>query len=340
MNPRELFYLLFGDDSKEATGHPFLLRMDQLGAADNTTPVKTRTMVLRPPLRTYARIVWEAEQECTDHAQAWAALIKNPEQYLRITADRFIGTNPPFMTGPYPDTNVVPARGNTWKCNLFVGEICVRSGYRYRVYRDTASGLFFYKAPDPGFSKVPFTAPDGTTKPPIPGMSVVNDIRANNTFDPGGYVELRNSAGVRWGRRWDLKFTRMLDSGVSREAICDEITDVMMKIEGRCFTLVFARPGGDSGHTAILARVVKDEEHGLSPDWFNAERGLQFIKASKYEAVEFKAQLSVDKKTFPRCKNPDGTFKAGCELFMLECCPGRDPDTVAGLEDLYCAEGN
>lgn len=327
MNPRELFYLFFGDDSKEAKLHPFLLKMDDIGEANAAVSVKSRTMVLRPPLRTYARVVWEAEQERIDHAQDWAARhgTEEPYEYVRIGPERFIGTRPPFMTGPYPDSDQTPNEHNTWKCNLFVGEICVRSGYRYRVWRDTASGLLYYKAPDPSF------------KVDLPGMSLPSDIRSNNTYSSGGYVELRNSAGVRWGRRWDLKFLEMLENGKSREDVCDEINDVMMRTEGRCFTLVRSKPGASSGHTMLLVEAVKEGDK--SPTWFDADHGLRRIKARKYEAVQSGLLLRTGAEN-PSLGNVEGTFVTGTELYLLECCPGRDPDSVSGLLDLYCGEGN
>src|SRR5439155_7274460 len=80
MNPRELFYLLFGDDSQEAVGttadppHPLLRRMNVHGLIeqDDKNP-ESRRMLLRPPLRTWKRVMWEGDQEITKHQMYWSS---------------------------------------------------------------------------------------------------------------------------------------------------------------------------------------------------------------------------------------------------------------------------
>ncbi len=68
MNPRELLYLLFGNDSEEVlrTQHPLLMRMDDQGRNSPLGVLEARTMRLRPPLRTIARVRWETDIDITN----------------------------------------------------------------------------------------------------------------------------------------------------------------------------------------------------------------------------------------------------------------------------------
>jgi len=393
MNPRELYHLLFGNDSYEANHHPLLLKLQEKGNNQHDTPIESKKLLLRPPLRTYARLKWEAEKEISNHADPWGSDKKSghitgwesyssgtdthradlpfmpnlieparthgrvyvddtplkkgsgtntleedeyywdeTEQklYIRLSGganpstktieaignqtvgpERFYNTQPPFFKGPYGNPYGDEKKDKAWKCNLFVCEICLRSGFRIKAYRDPNSGLLFYKAPDPSYKKE------------VSGMSLAADIRTNNNFNSEGFALLTNNDGsVNWGRRWAKKLV-----GISSpDDRCDEINKKMIDEEGRCFVLVKAKKVG-SGHIMIVHRAVKDSDR--LPVWLDEIRkGLKMIKASIYEAGTLKAQDRT-RKVFPYSTTVDGN-----ELFLVELYPGKDPDTVSGLNDL------
>lgn len=309
MNPRELFYLLFGKDSYEATHHPLLIRFNEKGDTQDNISIEAKRMYLRPPLRTHARVKWEARKEIDNHAESWG-VINSSGEYITIGPERFYNTQPPFFKDRYPPPEKEPNTKNTNKCNLFVFEICLRSGFKVRVWLDSSINLLFYKAPDPRY------------KDKVPDMSLARDIRTNNTYKTKGFAPLTNSEGIIWGRRW----TKRLIEIVTPDERCDELNK-MMEEEGRCFILVKAISGERSGHIAIMHHAEK--HNNLTPKWLDESNlGLQVIRASVYE--------NSDEKALDRVRDvyPNEPHVEGNELFLVELCPGKDPDTVMGLSDL------
>jgi hypothetical protein len=151
MNPRELLYLLFGDDSAEATEHPFLLALHQsaedaeaaaLAEVDGNhrqVTARTRRMFLRPPLRTWKRLAWEAEQEvrpdlplpdtpaelANHRSTAWARTSALTTDITFNTVRRQVDAARTFNGAGYQ---------NAWKCNLFTYDIVVRAGFRVGIH--------------------------------------------------------------------------------------------------------------------------------------------------------------------------------------------------------------
>ncbi|MHA1374162.1 MAG: hypothetical protein ACTSR7_07690 [Promethearchaeota archaeon] len=192
MNPRELLYLLFGNDSYEASNHPLLQTFNLKSSTQTNLSIEAKRMKLRPPLRTNARIKWEANQEISYHKQSWGKQ-KSSGEYITIGPERFYNTQPPFYKERYPPPEQEPKRENSNKCNLFVFEICLRSGYRVRVWLDSEIDLFFYKAPAPIYRNE------------VPGMSLARDIRVSNTYNSKGFAPLANSNGIIWGEEMGKK---------------------------------------------------------------------------------------------------------------------------------------
>ncbi len=307
MNPRELFHLLFGDKSidyggsYEARNHPLLLRINEVGQSQNDR-IESKRMLLRPPLRTWARLRWEADQEVTveEYRKQWGRYIDGDE----LQGDQVIGSDRFYLSREHT-IGVLSGRGffdgpyNENKCNLFVSDICLRAGYRVRALIDDNDYVAYYRVGDYANNAIKFV-----------------DYR-----DKEGYAEIRNSNGKLWGRKWALKFVR-IDLGSDRT----EELNRMMKEEGRCFILLLHRLDGTSGHIAIVKLALKDpEEMGRSPLWRKPPaNGLNKLKAQYYEAVLDGAK---DREMYRR-------IIPYYDLFLVELCPGKDPDTLSGLADL------
>src|SRR5262249_21978308 len=122
MNPRELFHLLFGNDSVEATAHPLLLRIHHNGeqGQSNVHP-ESRRMLLRPPLRTWKRLLWEAKLEHDLHQNDWRP---DGELGVKRLFNRYDDGTRHYNRSSYKTFH---------KCNLFVSDIALRSGFRVCV---------------------------------------------------------------------------------------------------------------------------------------------------------------------------------------------------------------
>ena len=154
MNPRELFYLLFGDDSPEARGkdgglpHPLLAWIQKKGQEEQTDVAPdTKRMLLRPPLRTSKRVEWEAQLEIDHYSARWktagnlSRLPKpdNPDEDSATENLRLYNTL--LRDGRKFNRGGPNGYRKSPKCNLFVWDIVLRSGFRVALIRlDPACG--------------------------------------------------------------------------------------------------------------------------------------------------------------------------------------------------------
>lgn len=148
MNPVELLYLLFGDDSTEANDHPLLQAVDdsdtnQVGDDDE---IESKTMALRPPLRTWKRVMWECELEEDEHQSAWEVSGDLDPDASSDGDDRIYNNlqrdwDCPWHTDDEHEFND-SSYENSYKCNIFVYDLALRSGFR-TIGVDQGSGPMF-----------------------------------------------------------------------------------------------------------------------------------------------------------------------------------------------------
>lgn len=313
MNPREMFYLLFGNDSREARNHPLLRRMQQQGEQQSTVHPESKRMILRPPLRTWKRVVWEAEQEIDKHAHNWAqgtgvlgsTRLFNSHRRGQRTYNR----------GDYQ---------SSYKCNLFVSDICLRAGFRINVHPVDITAWHYLDANS--YSNLAYQ--EKGTKDRIPLMGRGQD------------------SGVIWG--WNIENWLRSQTPDDRQHWLNQA----MTREGRCFILAGARPRkfrnynlpnnvhgiadcstslrpNGVGHIVIVQEVlgqpmlVNTVGEGYQSIW------VRSLEASGSGAAqqEFKAELGG----MPSSADSSVGF---IRLQLIELHPGKDPDTLQGLRDL------
>lgn len=318
MHPRELFYLLFGQDSQEAQNHPLLRQLRRLGQQDTVTFPKTKRMLLRPPLRTHARVVWEADlelQEAPDDAH-WSLVASLEENSFLNSVQDF------DRSKTYKDV---------YKCTLFGFEVLLRSGFRVRMVRwSDALGVYVYYY---RVNRLVREARDVQLSADKPGL-------------------LAYSGEAVWGRRWDA----ILNAKPVAEHAAE--INRMMEEEGRCFYLIQEFDGPTckdcSGHFMILNRV--EESLPLDPKlqkmvekptvWWEvrgqASRGttigLNYIYANVYQALKAGLFNNTDIffpewKEYVQPKYRD-MVTSDNDLLLIEAYPGKDPDNQQGIEDL------
>ncbi len=313
MNPLELFNLIFGDDSPETENHPLLNRINELGKNQTTIKLKSKRMLLRPPLRTWRRVEWEAEQEIDDgdasnKGEAWAAPSAKPPGSLgsKHLYNNFQGIKHTdgkkrsFNNGLYLTSN---------KCNLFVQDICLRSGFRICIWAAGATTYHYL-----------------TVKTYAKRVEALNSTSSENKLPLQG---TDNDSKNHWG----YKIENWMRS-ISDDQLQQPLNDAMT-LEGRCFVLACSRPNRmngspRSGHFLIVRKVI-DENIVLSD---MPGKGLLKIKIKTLEASGRGAE-SLDRPlqlggTASNAADDSGYNK----LHLIELAPGKDPDLLQGLYDL------
>ena len=324
MLPRELFNLFFGIDSTEFAMHPLLQAIQDRGETESAPPVPlTQRMLLRPPLRTTARVAWEASQELPDHAR-WRQGGSLDSTKLCNTIDDFDRSKTYGPTPGFP--------GGLFKCQVFGFEMLFRSGFRVRMHRGPQDGqtvVFYYLAN--------WLAREA------------RDVRKMTGTRPGilGY-----DGELPWGRRWDFKLYDMQEAARAAEI------NRMIDEEGRAFYLVREFEGTDehkhAGHFLLIERVRET----IPPDWPRPDfpytvyfeikgstagtrgtaMGLQWIVADVYQAplggLEHGEDLVVPQ--WPELAKPQVRPHASHDndLLLIEAIPGPDPHTPEGVRAL------
>jgi hypothetical protein len=349
MNPRELFHLLFGDSSEEALSHPLLRAIDDRGRLQ-TDRLETRTMRLRPPLRTSARVFWEAQWEVDydwkryedGQVRRWAPLRTENEVQESPGPDGQGSRIRPRLFNQYDQLFFINRgmhgynRGDYFgadKCNIFVSDICLRAGFRVIVVRQPTP-TYHYALAKQITDRAHFasTRRGGNGQPIQRAPMMGAGTHSDRILGWGLYYWLRQFAGER------------------RE----EEVNHAIEVEGRCIVLAGAR-GRNRDNTRYLAgHVVLVKEILDEPKLLDvAEEGLHSCAATILEAsgeptpnspqVDLpgarKRPGAVERqRTFVLGTSPDvvGTRCQGhVRVQLLEVHPGGDPDTAAGLEDLH-----
>jgi hypothetical protein len=319
MNPRELFYLLFGNDSREARNHPLLLRMQQQGEQQTTVHPESRRMILRPPLRTWKRVVWEAEQELDNHAINWAPNGSLGQDRLFNNHQR---NQRRFNQGQYQ---------GSYKCNLFVSDICLRAGFRINIHPvdEAASHYVAWHYLDANsYTNLAHQGTDTKERVPLMGISRGKDAR------------------VIWG--WKTENELRAQTPENRK---DWVNQAMTR-EGRCLILAGARPRkfkkhdlsnnlkgiadcsqslrrNGIGHIVIVQKVLDQPILVNTIGEGYQSIPVRSLEASGSGAVErdFMAALGGTSSS----ADGSGGF---IRLQLIELHPGKDPDTLQGLRDL------
>lgn len=315
MNPREFLYLLFGDDSSESLAHPLLLRMNAIGLAQ--PGLETRTMRLRPPLRTFGRLEWEANLEIHAHQKNWS-----PAGALgaaRFYNDHARGGRR-FQAADYTKSN---------KCNLFTSEIALRAGFRAAIHPTGANGWHY-----------------------IDANSHANLVHsANGATDRVAVMGRGEDAAVTWA--WKIENWMRAQAIVDVQAALNGL----MTHEGRCLVLAGARarrfvnqdcgvskgicncstalrPNG-IGHIVLVREVL--DQPTLTPA---AGEGLRRINIRTLEASGSGAGSRTAVFQTGGAAGAAAGATGFIRLHLFELHPGGDPDTGVGLRNLNLRSEN
>jgi hypothetical protein len=318
MNTRELLYLLFGNDSQEAVNHPVMKRIADLCGTETILPISKR-MSLRPPLRTHARVMWEAQTEVDGAPATWA-------QTKELGADDFCNEDSDFRAEGYKDD---------YKCNLFVEDICIRAGFRVPVW--TVNGKNQYV---------------GATYLAQLGYKV------GSRSSPALLVAGSKVWGRKWDGKINAVSTYkarvdFINKMMDEEGRCF----ILAKQRNGRLPGGFAGLGGSAGHAAVIKQVLNRSRQVngnelYSMQWVrhttsdNQEKLLlQSITVKSYEAWQNGA-VAVNSNWFfalwpgmPRDDFEDGDEDIDNQLALIELHPGKDPFTDRGLNDLNAVIG-
>lgn len=367
MNPRELFYLLFGEKSTFSRQHPL---MQQLTATVAGPIPKTTDLVMRPPLRTSQRLMWEAGREAALDDALRNATPPQPPSWgsTRTGANGFSCSLAPdslfdtkLKRGTATRTSGPVSYGRlpgSVKCNVFVGDICVRAGFRV----------------------------------PIQDISAATDTKAHwhyihaNGFANGAREALASDAtgqGITMRGRasgdqkmdvWALARTRILSAvdvdkndaaSIARKNAAIAAVGKLVDPEGRALVMSAARPRtraaqtvaacnaasfkDQSGHVVLVQSIVDfsrtanpDIAGGTSPGLTATEHAIdkvQFVcaqAASTTNADPGGAQVNFTRDFHLGGQGGAGGAPGGfIRIHLLEAQPGGDPDLVQGLLDLH-----
>ncbi len=302
MHPRELLALVFGDESNEARAHPLLQSMEHFARTDSiqlALEPGTRRMLLRPPLRTWQRVVWEAELEEAEHPSKW-----KPSQSLGT--DRFFNDHA-RETRSFNDGNYT----GSFKCNLFVCDVCLRAGFRAVIHPVLANRWHYASA--------------GQYANKVHNLTQQNDRDALRGTIAG--------TATPWG--WKIEAWVRAIAPEQRQASLNRA----MWEEGRCLILAGGRAAGHSGHIVIVTEVH------TQPDFLpiaQTGEGLNEIRISTKEARQAGAKGRPDENSTDGPGQPFGLAGTGgaadsthnfIRLHLFELHPGEDPDTSRGLRN-------
>lgn len=291
MNPLELFYLLFGDDSDEAQHHPLLRKIDATGRAQ--AALESKTMRLRPPLRTHDRVIWEADLEIANHPDNWG---KDHNCSSRFYNDHSRENRQFDHTFGYVSWN---------KCNLFASDIALRSGFRVNII-EVGNGT----ALNPGMLWHYTDANSYTTR-------VHNTAVGTDRVPIVGTVE---GASRTWA--WKIEgWLRSLPVGDRVRALNDA-----MNVEGRCLILAGSRT--QMGHIIIVQSV-----NSLPDLLEIQGAGLNKINITTREALDaFADERTIEFGIGGSGGTPTYSHNF-IRLHLFELHPGEDPDSPRGLKD-------
>ncbi|MBS7648798.1 hypothetical protein KEJ17_04040 [Candidatus Bathyarchaeota archaeon] len=130
----------------EPKSHPLINKMmsSRMNGSPGT-PEDDDWMGLRPPLRTYKRIEWEAKRELSLYFNNWQQLPKDEgKKEEKLKKDNKYGD----ITGRIKTPNIVEFSPNVSKCNILTGELAYRAGFRTFVKESMKKGKLKFYSPN------------------------------------------------------------------------------------------------------------------------------------------------------------------------------------------------
>jgi hypothetical protein len=339
MNPRELLYLLYGNTSKTATTHPLLQALDKSAPP---SPRNTRQLILRPPLRTWQRVMWEAGLEATYRSAEWAdaGLLANDTLFNTLRRENVAGSGQ-FDPLSYTLGDLV---GES-KCNLFVGDIAIRAGFKSGIHHLDLPVWHYLNANS--YANLGRIAQVNAGQPVTPAPLPVAGTAA--TDDPGP---------------WAVTYGQMVTAGMTPDQM-----NALVKQDGRCLIVAMMRgrrfqtdnhghvtaasctaslKAKPSGHIVFVREVaagtpghpnpslVAPVDPGFTVPPFVNPRVINVMQLSS--AGAFSTGADDNHNTFNpalggRAGRNDSSL-AGVRIQLMELRPGGDPDTTQGLATL------
>jgi hypothetical protein len=315
-----------------ATTHPLLQQLNVKPAGRVFTAADN---VLRPPLRTWARLIWEAgREEALDHEPGkplrWSAAAALP---AAARFDTFVRNGNPVAYGDLRNKN---------KCNVFTADISVRAGFRMLM--------------------MPLSNP-AAWHAPSANSHAHFARRVIGHAQPGAPVRL-----PIMGQGADAQ--RVAGYAVTRFLISRPVAQInrMMDTEGRALILACARPrkmneghpvdrcvmpAVDPAHNANIREgsghiVFLQEVTGVTLAANNDEfpPGLPAAPARAVGAVDVAKSAQASTAVGAATNRPFNPHFGGVaanaaadaefiRIHLLEAAPGRDPDLLQGLFDLH-----
>ncbi len=149
-------------------------------------------MILRPPLRTWARVMWEAGLEETHRQASWAEPpgISAGTIFNSLRRQR---PNHPAHADPltYSTTGTV----DTNKCNLFVSDLAIRSGFKACIHHIQEPLWHYIDAAS--YANLARNAQVHAGQPATPKPIPIRGGRSARARDRGG---VRRERGFLFGR--------------------------------------------------------------------------------------------------------------------------------------------
>jgi hypothetical protein len=285
MNPGEFLNLLFGDDSNDSRHHPLLLRIDGVGLVQ--PGLESKTMRLRPPLRTHERVMWESRIEIFSHPADWALAGRCGDRFYNDHAREGRAFNHTDYHG-------------LWKCNLFISDIALRSGFRCCIH-DVGNTAWHYN-----------------------GAGTYAD-NVHNSGNANARIPLRGKIDTLRGVTWGFKFEQWLRA----IPVADRIRRVndLMTDDGRCLVLAGSRAVG-SGHIVLIKSVGATLQLTAT-----AGNGIDRIEVTTREASRGGGDIRTGTFKLAGTGGAADSLSNFTRLHLFELHPGQDPDTPAGLRN-------
>jgi len=340
MNPRELLYLMFGKDSTVATTHPLLKALE--ATVPPPAPRNTKQMILRPPLRTWARAMWEAGLEETFRSGSWAEATSMPAG----TVINSVRRERPGDPGHHTDPIGYGATANVNKCNIFVSEIAVRSGFKACIHHIVEPVWHYVDASS--YANLARTA----------------QVRAGQPANPAPIPIKGGAAGDDTDKPWGMTYGQKIAAGMTLADL-----NALVKVDGRCMVVAMMRPrrfevGGsppyvteatcpaalktvNSGHIVIVREfdaapvLVAPVDPGFTVPPFVNPRVIKSM--TLHTAGAFTNGALANAPWNPTLNGRAGgatSNLAGIRIQLLELLPGGDPDTIQGVFSLNVKQTN
>jgi hypothetical protein len=341
MNPRELLYLMFGDVSTVATTHPVLQAMEK--SVPPTAPRNTKQMILRPPLRTWRRLMWEAELEETHRAVRWAdasglpaGTVFNPLRREKTAGEGFVGIG-------YAEASTVDKN----KCNILTPDLAVRAGFMVAVQPIQEPAWHYVDAGS--YANLARNAQIGAGRAVTPAPVPIKGGGSN-----------RDDKDVVWGMTYGQK----ISAGMTAAEINALIHD-----EGRCLVVAMMRPSRfeisgnpgyvtkascelafsevNSGHMVLVREVLANpvltrpvDPRLLTPA-FQGTRVIRSLSLRTAGAFSDGAHSNAPwQPTLNGRAGGSSSNLAGIRIELFELMPGGDPDTIQGALSLNVRQPN